>query len=204
MNLFNPCYSWESFFPSSHFPYNLKRDITLITSLASLCCFSAQFKRCNSAKVQQSRAWTVSHLLIFTRLILQTQVFPELPNSVFLLFCLSIDPSIHPWCDINSFPFTFVSICLYCVWTVVKMFFSPSWHRSSLMNMNQPKFPLKAPAKFDPSMFLALYDTNMGEWGEWSKLICVAWLSFDLGWSLQMALRGERWKRRGNSVIIGI
>lgn len=117
MNLFNPCYSWESLFPSSHFPYNLKRDITLITSLASLCCFSAQFKMCNSAKVQQS-----SH---FHQTNPSNTSIPRITQfSVFLFFCLSID-TIQPslvWHH-NSFPFTFVSICLYCVWTDVKLVF---------------------------------------------------------------------------------
>lgn len=37
--------------------------------------------------------------------------------------------------------------------------------------MNQPKFPLKAPAKFDPSMFLALYGFIKHQYGRVRRLI---------------------------------
>lgn len=68
----------ESHFSLLHIFLTIWRDITLITSLDSLCCFSANSKCVIVLKY--------NNLLIFTRLILQTQAFPELPNSLFL-FC---------------------------------------------------------------------------------------------------------------------
>lgn len=189
MNLFNPCYSWESLFPSSHFPYNLKRDITLITSLASLCCFSAQFKMCNSAKVQQS-----SH---FHQTNPSNTSIPRITQfSVFLLFCLSID-TIQPslvWHH-NSFPFTFVSICLYCVWTDVKLVFPQAGTDLLWWIWTSPSFPLK----LLPNL------THLCSWEQYGRVRRL--IQADLcgmaefrPW-VEPTNGREKWKRRGNSVI---
>lgn len=69
------------------------------------------------------------------------------------------------------------------------------------MNMNQPKFPLKAPAKFDPSMFLGTIweseetDPSWSVWHGW-----VSTLGGAYKWQGEMEAARELCNRQGKFI----